>query len=85
MEFPKAPDAEPQLIRKYRLFQKSVCIRARLNRPLKNSEKQIPRRLKSARDDKNKGLVTAQLKLRPFKTAEKVEEADPSRAEARSG
>jgi hypothetical protein len=33
------------------------------------SEKQIPRRLKSARDDKNnKGLATAQLKLRPFKT-----------------
>jgi hypothetical protein len=38
-----------------------------LNSLLKNSEKQIPRRLKSARDDKNKGLATAQLKLRPFK------------------
>jgi hypothetical protein len=29
--------------------------------------KQIPRRLKSARDDNNKGLPTAQLKLCPFK------------------
>jgi len=36
---------------------------------LKNPEKQIPRRLKPARDDKNRGRVTAQLKLRPFKTA----------------
>jgi hypothetical protein len=29
---------------------------ARLNRPLKKSKKQLPRGLKSARDDKNKGL-----------------------------
>jgi hypothetical protein len=41
------------------------------------SEKQIPRRLKLARDDKYKGLASAHpfdrlrawLKLRPFKTA----------------
>jgi hypothetical protein len=37
-------------------------------RLLKNSEKQIPRGLKSPRNDKNKGLVTARLKPRPFKT-----------------
>jgi hypothetical protein len=46
-----------------------VCIRARLQRLLKKSEKQIPRGLKSARDDKNKELATAQLKLCPFKAA----------------
>jgi hypothetical protein len=38
----------------------------RLNMLLKNSEKQIPHRLKPVRDDKYKGLATAQLKLRPF-------------------
>jgi len=43
---------------------------ARLKRPLKKSSTQIPRGLKAARDDKNKGLRTAQLKLRPFKAAE---------------
>src|SRR5271165_7123263 len=42
--------------------------RARLQRPLKKSKTQIPHRLKSVRDDKNKGLATAQLKLCPFKT-----------------
>jgi hypothetical protein len=31
------------------------------------SERQIPRGRKAAQDDKNKGLVTAQRKLRPFK------------------
>jgi hypothetical protein len=35
---------------------------------LKKPEKQIPRGLKPARDDKNKELVTAHLKVRPFKT-----------------
>jgi hypothetical protein len=30
-------------------------------------EKQIPRRLKPARDDNNKGLQSAHLKVRPFK------------------
>src|SRR5664280_1386379 len=33
-----------------------------------NSKKQIPHRLKSVRDDKNKGLITAHLKVRPFKS-----------------
>ncbi len=42
----------------------------RLNRLLKNPKQQIPRRLKPARDDKNKELVTAYLKVRPFKTAQ---------------
>jgi hypothetical protein len=41
----------------------------RLKRLLKKSKKQIPRGLKSARDDKNKELATAQLKLCPFKAA----------------
>jgi hypothetical protein len=48
---------------------------ARLNRLLKNSQPQIPHRLKSVRDDKYKGLMTAYpstssgqaLKVRPFK------------------
>jgi hypothetical protein len=34
----------------------------------KNSRQQIPHRLKPVRDEKNKGLVTAHLKVRPFKT-----------------
>jgi hypothetical protein len=34
---------------------------------LKKPEKQIPSGLKPARNDKNKGLVTAYLKVRPFK------------------
>jgi hypothetical protein len=33
----------------------------------KSSKQQIPRGLKAARDDKKKRLVTARLKLRPFK------------------
>jgi hypothetical protein len=33
---------------------------------LKTLEKQIPRGLKPARDDKNEGFVTARLKPRPF-------------------
>ena len=41
---------------------------ARLKRLLKKSEQQIPHRLKSVRDDKYKGLTTAHLKVRPFKT-----------------
>src|SRR5271157_149885 len=40
----------------------------RLKRPLKKSEKQIPRGLKPTRNDKNKVLVTEHLKVRPFKT-----------------
>jgi hypothetical protein len=32
--------------------------------------KQIPRRLKPVRDDKNKDFSTAQLKLLPFKPAQ---------------
>jgi hypothetical protein len=40
----------------------------RFYRLLKNTEKQIPHRLKSVRDEKNKGLVTAHLKMRPFKS-----------------
>jgi hypothetical protein len=32
-----------------------------------NSKKQIPHRLKSVRDDNNKGFATAHLKVRPFK------------------
>src|SRR5271165_1231907 len=40
----------------------------RLQRLLKKSEKQIPRGLKPTRNDKNKGLVTAHLKVCPFKT-----------------
>ena len=39
---------------------------ARLKRLLKNSEQQIPRRLKSPRGDKFKGLAKAHLKVRPF-------------------
>ena len=34
-----------------------TCIRARLDRPLKKSEQEIPRGLKAARDDKNKRLI----------------------------
>jgi hypothetical protein len=41
--------------------------KARLNRLLKNPKQQIPHRLKSVRDDKNKDVAKAQLKLRPFK------------------
>jgi hypothetical protein len=40
---------------------------ARLNSLLKNSQKQIPRGLKPARDDKYKRLLPAYLKVRPFK------------------
>ncbi|MGB8885754.1 MAG: hypothetical protein WCC87_03475 [Candidatus Korobacteraceae bacterium] len=56
-----------------RVFQQTVkpvdfaTLAAWLNRVLKNSKKQISHRLKSVRDDKYKGLATAQLKLRPFK------------------
>jgi len=46
-----------------------LALAARLKRPLKKSSTQIPRGLKAARDGKNKGLRTAQLKLRPFKAA----------------
>jgi hypothetical protein len=42
-------------------------LRARLYRPLKKLQPQIPRGLKPARDDKTKELATEQLKLRPFK------------------
>src|ERR1035437_9392069 len=42
---------------------------ARLHRLRENSQTQIPRRLKPARDDKNKGLPTAHLKVRPFKAS----------------
>src|SRR5271166_1041883 len=53
-------------------------VAARLNSLLKKFEKQIPHRLKSLRDDKKKGLLTAHpstgsgqaLKVRPFKTPE---------------
>jgi hypothetical protein len=41
---------------------------ARLNRLLKKSKQQIARGLRPARDVKNKRLITAQLKLHPFKT-----------------
>jgi len=34
---------------------------------LENPDQRVPRGLKPARDDKNKGQGTAQLKLRPFK------------------
>ncbi|MGB8888849.1 MAG: hypothetical protein WCC87_19120 [Candidatus Korobacteraceae bacterium] len=40
----------------------------RLNRLTEKSQKQIPHRLKPVRDDKNRGLVTAHLEVRPFKT-----------------
>jgi hypothetical protein len=46
-----------------------VALSARLNWLLKNSEKQIPRGLKPARNAKSKGFASAQLKLRPFKTS----------------
>ncbi len=39
------------------------------NSLLKKSKKQIPSGLKSAQDDKFSGLMTAQLKLRPFKSS----------------
>ncbi|MGB8886757.1 MAG: hypothetical protein WCC87_08530, partial [Candidatus Korobacteraceae bacterium] len=45
----------------------SAGIRARLQRLPEKSEKQIPHRLKPVRDDKYKALVTAHLKVRPFK------------------
>ena len=47
----------------------STGVHARLNRLPKKAQQQIPHRLKPVRDDKHKGLVTAQLKLRPFKTS----------------
>ncbi len=43
-------------------------LRPRLHRLLKKSNPHIPRGLKPARDEKCKGLSTAQLKLRPVKT-----------------
>ena len=52
----------------------------RLKRPRKKSAKQIPRRLKSARDDNDKGLIGT-----TEQAAEKVRTADPSRTEVRSG
>jgi hypothetical protein len=36
---------------------------------LKNSEQQIPRGLKPARNDKNKGFLAAYLNVRPFESA----------------
>src|SRR5208337_2788555 len=55
-----------------------LSVAARLNSLLKKFEKQIPHRLKSVRDDKKRGLLTAHpstgsgqaLKVRPFKTPE---------------
>src|SRR5271157_5542725 len=51
---------------KARISRRSFA--ARLKRLLKKSEKQIPRGLKPTRNDKNKGLVMAHLKVRPFKS-----------------
>ena len=51
---------------KARISRRSFA--ARLKRLRKKSEKQIPRGLKPTRNDKNKGLVTAHLKVRPFET-----------------
>jgi hypothetical protein len=45
----------------------SDCSTPGLEFLLKESEKQIPRGLKPARNDKNEGLVAAYLKVRPFK------------------
>jgi hypothetical protein len=43
---------------------------ARLKQAAEKFEKQIPRGLKPTRNDKNKGLVTAYPKVRPFKTGQ---------------
>src|SRR5271166_5395880 len=51
---------------KARISRRSFA--ARLKRLRKKSEKQIPRGLKPTRNDKNKGLVMAHLKVRPFKS-----------------